>query len=209
MPKDTHAKTPSKPPERRTRNTAATPLADGKIFFDCHQAAKKLQISLENLSVQTRRGNLCPAVLNGHEGYLYTARDLARWKKKRPDRQRAIVDALLLGLPPIEAYYHAQTSDPSVTLKLVIDTLHTYSEVAGLWIIEGPPGSYARWLERMGLVRLMPKHLRRVVEAMLLDPHTAARARLVLDEMRARGELDYATRALAVGVPTSDPESSA
>jgi len=189
MPASAPAKNTPPSPEPRKRPTAATPYADGKVFFDSHQAAKKLGVSLEVLSAQTRRGNLTPGALNEREGLLYTARDLERYKKKKPDRQRVIVDALQLGLQPIDAYYHAQQLDASVTLKLVIDTVQTYAEVKGWWIVEGPPGSYARWLERMGLVRLMPKHLRRVVEAMLLDPYVAEKARLVLDEMRARGEL--------------------
>jgi hypothetical protein len=147
-------------------------------------------VSLEVLSRQTRNKNLTPAALNGREGLVYTRRDLERFKRRKVDREKHIVDALQQGLGPVDAYYFAHERDPSVTLKQVIDVTRAYAEIAGLWIMEGPPGSYARWLERMGLVSLKPKHLRRIIEALLVDPHCGEVAKLRLDELRSRGELN-------------------
>lgn len=174
---------------KRPQHTDAARIVDGRNFFDAQQAAAFLGISLQMLYRQTRNKNLTPAALNGREGLVYTRRDLERFKRRKVDRERHIVDALRQGLGPVDAYYFAHERDPSVTLKQVIDVTHAYAEIAGLWIMEGPPGSYARWLERMGLVSLKPKHLRRIIEALLLDPHCGELARLRLDELRSRGEL--------------------
>lgn len=137
----------------------------------------------------TRARHLTPAVLNGREGLVYTRRDLERFRRRKTDRERHIIDALQRGLSVVDTYYFAHEKDPGITLKQVIDVTRSYAEIAGLWIMEGPPGSYARWLERMGLVSLKPKHLRRIIEALIVDPHCGEVAKLRLDELRSRGEL--------------------
>lgn len=179
---------PKPKPERKRYRSGAELLADGVTFFDVHQACAKLGVSMEVLEQHTSKGNLTPAPLNGAHGLVYTARDLKRFKAKKIDREKHIIDALEKGLAPIDAYYEAHAQDSLITLRDVIRVTHTYAEIAGLWIVAGPPGSYARWLERMGLVKLKAVHLRRIIEALLLDPHVARVARLKLDEMRSKLE---------------------
>ena len=46
----------------------------------------------------------------------------------------------------------------------------------------------------LGLVELKPRDARRVIEALLVDPHTAKVARLALDATRAASELEHAPK---------------
>lgn len=104
---------------------------------------------------------------------MFTRRDLQRWHDG--ETEAAIVKALHEGQNPIDIYL----SNPGrFRLEHVLDVLRKWAQLAGVWIVEGPRGSYTRWLQRMNLIRVTPRNLRRFLELLLVDPEIAERLRV-------------------------------
>lgn len=156
--------------------TAATGLVDNVQFFDTEHAAKRLKITKEYCLQLGQRGLLTPGRVGTTEGLVYTLADLQRYltRERKEHRERRVLELLQQGLHPVEVFFRLEPE--GIKLSHVIKVLHQWVKLGGIWVVEGPPGSYARWLDRVGLSRLTPRNLRRLVEHMLSDPATAERA---------------------------------
>lgn len=195
----------------KRRDTGARRYVDDKLFFDTQGAAEKLGLSVAAVLEAVQRGSLVPARVGKRRthGLVYTHTDLERYAKR--DREggleRAIVQRLKDGLHPVDAYL--ETHAQGARLHTVLRLTETWARLAGLWLVQGPPGSYARWLERVGLRELKHLHLRRIVEALICDPHTARVAHLKLDSLRTRSEVGSAPdREKPPWPPTKLPNAS-
>lgn len=152
-------------------------LCDSRTLFDTPQAARFLGLTEDAVRQSVTRKHLRPAKIRRQ--LFFTRSDLEAFKSTA--KQARIVRGLQAGELPIDIYL----SDPhGLTLRDVEQASREWSRVTGYWIVEGPPGSYARWLVRMGLVRLTPRQLRRVIEGLLLDPDVARKAALTLASWR-------------------------
>lgn len=155
--------------------TAISDLVDNRQFFDTDGVARRLKITTDNCLKLVQRGQLTPG-RTGNEGLLYTLADVQRYqqRERKEHREKQILEQLQRGLHPVDVFLALEPE--GVKLAHVVRVLHHWAKLGGIWVIEGPPGSYARWLERVGLARLTPRNLRRLIELLLSDPSTAARA---------------------------------
>lgn len=155
----------------KARGGAATQrvsIPDGVNLLSSSQVCGRLGLSPKHLSDHKKAGRLVPCMLNGR--IYYTGADVARFE--RDERERAIMLQLRDGRHPIDI-----ALDGHFPLAEVSEVMQRWAQVAGVWIVDAPPGSYARWLERLGLVRLRPSDIRRLIELMLTDPEVMERAR--------------------------------
>jgi hypothetical protein len=169
-PKQGRARAPKKQGPAET----APALVDNRTFFDSEGAAAQLKTSQENIFKLSQRGMLAPGRLE--DGSLvFTLADLERYRRREGEkhREKLIFERLRAGAHPLDVFLELEPD--GVKLAHVWRVLQQYSKLGGLWVIEGPPGSYARWLERVGLARLTPRNLRRLVELLLSDAPTAQR----------------------------------
>lgn len=130
------------------------------------------------------KGALTPARYG--KGCVYTRRDLERYRRNW--REAAIVEALVNGAHPLDLYLEDRGRFP---LKEVTRVMGEWAKVTGVWLVEGPRGSYARWLQRFDLVRCSPRELRRLVEALLRDPVVGERVRLHFMDYRGRAPASH------------------
>ena len=178
--------------------TSAEPSPDGRELLSTTQAAALLDTPRHTILTAAQRGKLHPAKLGRR--LIFTRSELVAWHRERRgegeklEREKAMIVRFEEGAHPVDVYLETE----GATLKQVLATMHEWAGVAGVWIVEGPRGSYARWLQRVGLVELRPRELRRVLEAVLADPYVAKIAGLALDQARAATALaDAAGAALA------------
>lgn len=148
-------------------------VCDGRELFNTEQAIELLGVSSDKLRQAVARGALFPAKIG--PSLVFTRRDLLRWHTR--DCEAEIVKGLTEGLHPLDIYLQ---NPGRYRLELVNSVMLEWAVIAGCWIVEGPRGSYMRWLQRMGLLRVTPRQLRRVIELLLVDPSIAERLRLSL-----------------------------
>jgi hypothetical protein len=115
------------------------------------------------------RGQLCPAKLGSQ--LVFTRRDVERWRSWKDEH--AIVDELARGAHPLDVYLRGKGA---WRLEQVTRVMVGWARLAGVWVVEAPRGSYARWLDRMGLDSLTPKAMRRLIELLLTDEYVRRRA---------------------------------
>lgn len=156
--------------------TAATPFVDNRQFFDTEGAARRLKITTDYCMKLAQRGLLTPGRAGTSEGLVFTLADLQRYltRERKEHRERRVLELLQQGKHPVDVFFELEPE--GIKLAHVVRVLHQWVKLGGIWVIEGPPGSYARWLERMNLARLTPRNLRRLIEHMLSDPSAAERA---------------------------------
>lgn len=150
---------------------------DNIELFDAKGAAAFLAVPLTTISGATAQKLLTPAKKFGR--LLYTRRDLEQYGKVGDEQ--LIAERLQAGEHPVDIYLSLHTR---LRIADVLRVTKTWAEMNGMWLIQAPPGSYARWLHRMNLTHIRPHHLRRVIEACLLDAHTVQVARLSVMEQR-------------------------
>jgi hypothetical protein len=148
-------------------------IVDGEEFLSAEQVASQCGVTTDLVYMHVRRGHLCPGKISAQ--MVFTRRDVARWKGLRAEL--AITAELEKGSNPIDIYLDA---GGAFTLEDVLTVLPRWARLAGLWVVEGPRGSYARWLARLNLVRMTPRHLRRLIELLLTDPYVRERVQVVV-----------------------------
>lgn len=178
----------------RGKKAGADTICDGSEFFSGEQARRYLGLTDEALRQATTRGALAPGRLGKQN--VYTRRDLERFKKTH--REAAIVEALVNGAHPLDLYLDTPGRFP---LREVTRVLTEWAPLAGIWLVQGPRGSYARWLQRYQITRCTPQELRRMIEVLTRDPVVGDRVRLIFREWRGRGP-----RALAEAAAGDSPE---
>lgn len=140
-----------------------------------------MEISTENLRKATERQAFYAGKI-GHRVF-YTRADLVRYRERR--YQADLAEGFQRGVSPVDLYLAAPGR---LRLEDVTATMHEWAQLAGVWLIEGPRGSYARWLQRIGVTAVTPRELRRLIELLLLDSELCKRCRIHLDSMRQARE---------------------
>ena len=178
----------------------ADAIIDGKEFLSSEQVAALEKVTPAVVAQAVTRGQLCPGRLGSYS--VFTRRDVLRWHKARlaSERDVAITRELVRGRDPIDIYLQA---DGRYSLDQVAKVMLKWAKLTGLWVIEGPRGSYARWLQRLGLVEVTPRMLRRLVELLLADSYVQ---NLVTERMRIWRALE--AQALADGRAGVDPATT-
>lgn len=148
-------------------------LCDGIELLDSGQSCAFLGCSQDALRQAVTRKLLNPAKIGPL--LVFTRRDLQRYKDREETYE--ITQQLNSGSHPLAIYLEARGR---FTLEEVTDALHDWAKLTGAWVIEGPRGSFARWLDRLGLPRITPRELRRVIEVLLRDPATPTAAAVAL-----------------------------
>ena len=186
--------------------TRGEPSPDGRELLSPQQVADLLDTPKRTIMTAAQRGKLHPARL-GRRLY-FTRSEVVAWHKERRgegeklEREKVMIERFQQGAHPVDVYLETD----GATLKQTLATMHDWAAAAGVWIVEGPRGSYARWLLRVGLVELRPRDMRRVIEMLLADPYVAKLAGLALDEARAASaQADAAAASLAPDVATAAP----
>lgn len=100
---------------------------------------------------------------------------------KRQEMEVEITKKLAEGMHPLDIYFEADGRYP---MREVDRVLREWAKLTGVWLVEAPRGSFARWLSRMGLTAVNPRLMRRFIEAMLTDPEIAPRARAYFVDRR-------------------------
>jgi hypothetical protein len=134
------------------------------------QAAAILKLTDDAVVKICKRGELYPARIR--DRIVLTRADVERYAKRV--REHGIVHELEKGTPPIRIY----ALFPDLELEELARAMDAWGRVTGAWLVQGPRGSFARWLERFGLLHFEPRHLRRVIESLISDPYVQKRARL-------------------------------
>lgn len=157
-------------------------VPDGRQLLSSAQASDYLGVPQDTLMHAALRGALTPARYGTRQRgeLIYTRADLDRFQSR--SHERAIVEALERGEAPITAYL---SSAGAIHLRDLARVIHDWARVASYWVVQQPPGSYARWLQRLGLLRVHTTDLRRMIEALCTDDDFARKARLALDAARA------------------------
>lgn len=126
-------------------------------------------------------GGLCPARMGRTS--IFTRRDLLRFQRHM--REHAIVTRLIQGAHPLDIY----TEHPGrYSMRELTRALVEWAKISGVWLVEGPRGSYARWLSRYGLIRCTPRELRRLIETLCRDPVLGERVRSHFADYRGRAD---------------------
>jgi len=175
-------------PRRPTHRGVAAKLdsiVDGVEFLSAEQVASQCGSSTDLVYHATKRGFLCPGKIGTQ--FVYTARDVSRWRALRSEH--AITSELQKGSHPVDVYLEGGNA---WSLDDVTTVLHRWAKLTGAWVIEGPRGSFARWLQRLGLVRITPRQMRRVIELLLADAYVRQRAELAVTDLVRTSERDLA-----------------
>lgn len=161
------------PRQKRAARAANLTLAQVAVSLGCSESRVKQLVSETKLH---------PVNLgNGPGGGLVFARsDVAR--HKRSTCELDVAQQLEQGRHPLDVYFEA---DGRYSMDDVQAAMTKWARLTGCWVIEAPRGSYARWLERMGLTSITPRQLRRLIEALLGDATVGNRARSYLADQRA------------------------
>lgn len=139
-------------------------ICDGHEFLSAQQVAQLENVSPEVVRQAVSRGLLCPGKIANQ--LVFTRRDVKRWRKL--EAEVYITRELTKGKHPVDVYLEG---NGRFSLELVTDVMLKWAKLTGKWIIEGPRGSYARWLQRLGLELVDQRTLRRVVELLLSDAY--------------------------------------
>lgn len=182
-------------------------VCDGKYNFDSAQAGQYLHVSQDRLYGLVAEKRLHPVKWKAF--LLFARGDLDRFRAEL--RELELTSAFVAGEHPIDVFMRTHGKYP---LKEVNRVLLEWARLTGVWLVEAPRGSYARWLERMGLESISPRALRRLVEALLTDARIADVARSYLRDQRAlngQGAHKKKERALRRGArfEPDDPEPAA
>lgn len=167
-------------------------LCDGREFFTSPQAAQHFDLTEDHLRKLVETGHLHPGKLG--QVLVFTRRDLLRYKAYRTEHE--ITTQLVRGLHPLDIYLEARGR---WSLDQVTKVMQRWAKLTGVWIMEGPRGSYARWLARLGLVELEPRHIRRLIELLLTDAYVQKRVRVALASLGVR-----ATRSTDEGLANAE-----
>lgn len=177
---------------RKPTKNRGVPDPDGRELLSPQQVSELLDTPKRTIMTAAQRGKLHPAKL-GRRLY-FTRSEVVAWHRERRgegeklEREKAMIARFEQGAHPVDVYLQTE----GATLKQTLATMHDWAAVAGVWIVEGPRGSYARWLQRVGLVELRPREMRRVIEALLADPYVAKIAGLALDQARTASAITEA-----------------
>lgn len=150
---------------------------DNRNFYSSAQAAAYLRLDLQTLRQLSSRGALTPGKA-GRE-VIYTRADLDRYRAL--EKEREIAAQLVAGVHPLDLYLEGRGK---FSLREVCRVMLEWSRLSGVWLVEGPRGSYARWLERLEIQRCTPRELRRIVEHLIADPQVGARVRALFSDQR-------------------------
>ena len=161
-------------------------VCDGSTNLSVAQAAVYLRCTQNKVHRLTCDGRLHPVRISGH--LVFARSDLERHIRAADEHE--ITTRLQAGEHPLDVYF---TFDGHVPLKEIERVLHEWARLTGIWLIEAPRGSYARWLQRFELLRVTPRGLRRFIEAMLVDEALGARVREYLTRTDFRGMQDPVT----------------
>jgi hypothetical protein len=134
-------------------------VPDGDQFLSSYQAAQLCNVKLATLTKWTQLGYLHPARF-GTE-HIFTRAEILAVRNEQTDRQ--IGKLLAEGVAPTEVWERL----PHVSIDRVVRVLRSWARLSGYWVVEAPPGSYARWLSRFGLTRCTARDLRRHIERLL------------------------------------------
>lgn len=134
-------------------------VPDGRQLLGAHDAALLLGVPMDTLNKWQQRGHLHPAKYGSE--HIYTRTELLAFRTHQLDRDIAAL--LNDNVPPIEVWERL----PHASLERVIRVLREWARLSGFWVVEAPPGSFARWLARFKLVRFGPVELRRAIERLL------------------------------------------
>lgn len=132
------------------------------------EVCDRLGLTRAQLRTWEKKGALTPARVEGL--VLYTLADVRDFETGA--RERLMMSMLNDGIHPCDICF-----EQGYRPQEVARTLETWGKLAGYWIVEGPPGSYARWLQRFGLLRFTPKLLRRLIELLLTDSYVQQKLR--------------------------------
>ncbi len=160
-----------------TREMLLNAVVDGKKNLDFAGACSYLHVSQETLYALVKDLRLHPVRIKG--ALVFARSDLNSYRVGRMELE--LTKAFMDGEHPLDVFYRADARYP---LREVNRVLREWARLTGVWIIEAPRGSYARWLSRMGIERISPRNLRRLVEALLTDNALAERARAHLVDRR-------------------------
>lgn len=139
-------------------------LCDGREFLSADQVAARANITTELVRQAVVRGQLCPGKVGTQ--LVFTRRDVDRYMAWKAEH--AITTQLAAGQHPLDVYL---AGDGSWSLDQVTRVMLRWAKLAGVWVVEAPRGSYARWLDRMGLTSWNPRLMRRLVELLLTDEY--------------------------------------
>lgn len=196
-----------KGPRDPIKTSGATVPVGGELL-NTQQVSALLDTPRHTILTAAKRGKLHPAKLGRR--LIFTRSQVVAWHKERRgegeklDREKAMIARFEQGAHPVDVYLETE----GATLKEVLALMHDWAAVAGVWVVEGPRGSYARWLQRVGLVELRPRDTRRVIEMLLADPYVAKVAGLALDETRAASAQADAAAAAALSADTPPREAA-
>ncbi|HKY36472.1 MAG TPA: helix-turn-helix domain-containing protein [Polyangiaceae bacterium] len=137
-------------------------VCDGETNYSVAQAALYLRCTQNKMHKLASEGRLHPVRICGH--LVFARSDLER--QRRSELELELTKRFMAGDHPLDVYIDL---DGRAALRDVERVLHDWAKLTGIWLIEAPRGSYARWLQRFDLVRVTPRALRRFLEAMLVE----------------------------------------
>ncbi len=175
-------------------------VPDGLQFLNSDQAAHEYDLKPDTIRKLANRGVLTPARFGAErKEMIFTRADLERYTRNASEL--AIVEALERGEGPITAFLAAAGK---VKLRELGNIVNEWARVSSYWLVQGPPGSYARWLQRLGVLRVHTTDLRRVIETLIADDVTATKARLAFDVARSTRMQAEAARARELAANTTE-----
>lgn len=133
--------------------------ADGVKLFSRKQAANALQVGHNTLIWWHSLGRLVPA-LTRNGVHLYTAEQLAEWRRGNPEAVAAQAFKLFEEGQTSIAVVIALHAEPSTIEKL----FEQYVRMSAGWLIAGPHGSRSAWERTYHLGKLTPQKLRTALE---------------------------------------------
>lgn len=156
-------------------------ILDGVEFLTVEQVALQTGLHEDVVRQAIALEILAPGKIGSQ--LVITRRDVKRWRTLRDELE--ITRQLVEGKHPLDIYFEGLGR---WSLDEVTKTMNRWARLTGAWVIEGPRGSYARWLEHLKIVSLKPRMLRRLIELLLLDDYVRKRVRLeLLGEGAAEG----------------------
>lgn len=165
---------------------------DGKTNMSVAQAAVFLGCSANHVHHLASGQHLHPVRVSGV--LVFSRGDLARYR--RIELELEIARELQRGTHPLDVFF---TADGRYGMAEVERAMREWSKLTGCWVVEAPRGSYARWLERVGVQRVSPRQIRRFIEGMLTDAEIGVRARAYFADQRT---------ADGIGLPNGKAEKS-
>ena len=162
-------------------------VCDGKANLDSAQSGQYLHVSQERLYGLVREKRLHPVSWKGF--LIFSRGDLDRYRAEL--REYELTTAFVQGEHPIDVFLRLQGR---YSLREVNRVLMDWARLTGVWLIEAPRGSYARWLQRMQIVAISPRAVRRLIEALLTDERIGELARSYVRDQRGLNGLGEAKK---------------